>query len=186
MPLGWSERPSGCPLRKCWRLCGTGNGQHCCWWEPRAPCSGPFPSDIIALREASTQNGSSGPLPLLSQSLDFEAKNQHTLYVEVTNETPFVVKLPTSTATIVIHVEDVNEAPVFVPPSKVIEVQEDISIGESVCTYTAQDPDKGNQKIRYAGAGLTFSQMHWYCWMGCLLWPAFVLITVSILNISPA
>uniref|UniRef100_A0A9L0RQE9 Cadherin 3 n=1 Tax=Equus caballus TaxID=9796 RepID=A0A9L0RQE9_HORSE len=83
------------------------------------------------------------------KSLDFEAKNQHTLYVEVTNETPFVVKLPTSTATIVIHVEDVNEAPVFVPPSKVIEVQEDISIGESVCTYTAQDPDKGSQKISY-------------------------------------
>ncbi|XP_078295046.1 cadherin-3 isoform X1 [Panthera onca] len=83
------------------------------------------------------------------KGLDFEAKNQHTLYVEVTNEAPFVVKLPTSTATIVVHVEDVNEAPVFVPPSKVIEVQEGISVGESVCTYTAQDPDEGNQKISY-------------------------------------
>lgn len=99
-------------------------------------------------------------LPLLSQGLDFEAKNQHTLYVEVTNEAPFVVKLPTSTATIVVHVEDVNEAPVFVPPSKVTEVQEGISVGESVCTYTAQDPDKGNQKIRYTGAGLRCIQKH--------------------------
>lgn len=86
--------------------------------------------------------------------MDFEAKNQHTLYVEVTNEAPFVLKLPTSTATIVVHVEDVNEAPVFVPPSKVVEVQEGIPPGEAVCIYTAKDPDKENQKIRYSGAGL--------------------------------
>uniref|UniRef100_A0A452SNP0 Cadherin 3 n=1 Tax=Ursus americanus TaxID=9643 RepID=A0A452SNP0_URSAM len=79
------------------------------------------------------------------KGLDFEAKNQHVLYVEVTNEAPFVVKLPTSTATVVVHVDDVNEAPVFVPPSKVIEVQEGISIGEPVCTYSAQDPDRGRQ-----------------------------------------
>lgn len=91
-------------------------------------------------------------LLLPSQGLDFEAKNQHTLYIEVTNEAPFVVKLPTSTATVVVHVEDVNEAPVFVPPSHVVEVQEDISAGELVCTYTAQDPDTGSQRVRYAGA----------------------------------
>nr|XP_020749039.1 cadherin-3 isoform X1 [Odocoileus virginianus texanus] len=83
------------------------------------------------------------------KGLDFEAKTQHTLYVEVINEVPFVVKLPTSTATVVVHVEDVNEPPVFVPPSKVIEVQEGISIGEPVCAYTARDPDKGSQKISY-------------------------------------
>ncbi|XP_011756015.2 cadherin-3 isoform X1 [Macaca nemestrina] len=83
------------------------------------------------------------------KGLDFEAKNQHTLYVEVTNEAPFVLKLPTSTATIVVHVEDVNEAPMFVPPSKVVEVQEGIPTGEAVCVYTAKDPDKENQKISY-------------------------------------
>ncbi|XP_010610627.1 cadherin-3 isoform X2 [Fukomys damarensis] len=83
------------------------------------------------------------------KGLDFEAQSQHTLYVEVTNEAPFVVKLPTSTATVVIHVENVNEAPMFVPPSKVIEAQEGISVGEAVCIYTAQDPDKENQKISY-------------------------------------
>ncbi|XP_066875876.1 zinc finger protein 90 homolog isoform X1 [Kogia breviceps] len=83
------------------------------------------------------------------KGLDFEAKNQHTLYVEVINKAPFVVKLPTSTATIVVHVEDVNEPPVFIPPSKVTEVQEGISVGEPVCTYTAQDPDRGSQKISY-------------------------------------
>ncbi|XP_069860824.1 cadherin-3-like [Dipodomys merriami] len=83
------------------------------------------------------------------KGLDFEAQNQHTLYVEVTNEAPFVVKLPTSTATVMVHVEDVNEAPMFVPSSKVIEAQEGISIGETVCIYTAQDPDKEGQQISY-------------------------------------
>ncbi|EDL11370.1 cadherin-3 isoform a preproprotein [Mus musculus] len=83
------------------------------------------------------------------KGLDFEAQDQHTLYVEVTNEAPFAVKLPTATATVVVHVKDVNEAPVFVPPSKVIEAQEGISIGELVCIYTAQDPDKEDQKISY-------------------------------------
>ncbi|KAM8776637.1 cadherin-3 [Rhynchonycteris naso] len=83
------------------------------------------------------------------KGLDFEAKTQHTLFVEVTNEASFVVKLPTSTATVVVHVEDVNEAPMFVPPSKVVEVQEDLSVGEPVCTYTARDPDKGSQEISY-------------------------------------
>ncbi|XP_037062135.1 cadherin-3 isoform X1 [Peromyscus leucopus] len=83
------------------------------------------------------------------RGLDFEAQSQHTLFIEVANEASFVVKLPTATATVVVHVEDVNEAPVFVPPSKVIEAQEGISIGELVCVYTAQDPDKEAQKISY-------------------------------------
>lgn len=86
--------------------------------------------------------------PSCLQGLDFEAKNQYTLSVEVTNEVPFVVKLPTSTATVVVLVDDVNEAPAFVPPSKVVEVPEDVGLGEAVCIYTAQDPDQGAQKIR--------------------------------------
>lgn len=69
-----------------------------------------------------------------------------------------MVKLPTATATVVVHVEDVNEAPEFVPPSKVVEVQEGISVGELVCFYTAQDPDKEDQKIRYLGTGHQVSQ----------------------------
>ncbi|KAG8521786.1 Cadherin-3 [Galemys pyrenaicus] len=83
------------------------------------------------------------------KGLDFEAKNQYTLYVEATNEVPFLVTLPTSTATVVVLVDDVNEAPEFVPPSRAVEVQEGISVGTSVCTYTAQDPDEGTQKISY-------------------------------------
>lgn len=86
--------------------------------------------------------------PSCPQGLDFEAKNQYTLSVEVTNEVPFVVKLPTATATVVVLVDDVNEAPAFVPPSKVVEVPEDVGLGKAVCIYTAQDPDQGTQKIR--------------------------------------
>lgn len=85
----------------------------------------------------------------------------------MTNEDPFSVKLPTATATIVVHVEDVNEAPVFVPPSKVIEIQEGISVGELVGVYTAQDPDKEEQKIRYLGTGHQVSQRHMYAWGAC-------------------
>lgn len=92
--------------------------------------------------------------------MDFETQNQHTLYVDVTNEAPFAVKLPTATATIVVHVEDVNEAPVFVPPFNVVEAQEGISVGELVCVYTAQDPDKEEQKIRYLGTGRLVSQIY--------------------------
>lgn len=117
------------------------------------PCRGPFlltsQLRLGLLRE--WQLRSSPPPP--PQGLDFEAKSQHTLYIEVTNEARFVVKLPTSTATVLVHVEDVNEAPVFVPPSKAVTAQENVSVGEPVCTYTAQDPDRGSQKIRYAGVG---------------------------------
>lgn len=128
------------------------------------------PAPVVGPLFQTSQHGMGPPhkmttlvlLPVLPQGLDFEAKTQHTLYVEVTNEVPFVVKLPTSTATVVVHVEDVNEPPVFIPPSKVIEVQEGISTGQPVCAYTARDPDKGSQKIRYARAWLEFSQRHGY------------------------
>ncbi|XP_062997478.1 B-cadherin-like [Elgaria multicarinata webbii] len=86
-----------------------------------------------------------------AKSLDFEAKNEFLLQVTVANEVPFVVKLPTSTATVTITVKDVNEAPVFVPPVRTAEVSEDIPIGREVATYTAQDPDKMQpQRIKYS------------------------------------
>lgn len=112
-----------------------------------------LPSHITAPPGAPQRMAAQVLPPPPPQGLDFEAKSQHTLYIEVTNEARFVVKLPTSTATVLVHVEDVNEAPVFVPPSKAVTAQENVSVGEPVCTYTAQDPDRGSQKIRYAGVG---------------------------------
>ncbi|XP_033012956.1 B-cadherin-like [Lacerta agilis] len=86
-----------------------------------------------------------------AKGLDFEAKKQYLLQIAVTNQAPFVVKLPTSTATVIINVKDVNEAPVFAPPIHKAEVSEDIPIGQKVTAYTAQDPDKmQSQKIKYS------------------------------------
>lgn len=59
----------------------------------------------------------------------------------VENAVPFVVALSTSTATITVDVVDVNEAPIFMPPQKRVEVSEDFPVGQEITSYTAQDPD---------------------------------------------
>uniref|UniRef100_A0A8C2RZ81 Cadherin-1 n=1 Tax=Capra hircus TaxID=9925 RepID=A0A8C2RZ81_CAPHI len=82
--------------------------------------------------------------------LDFEAKQQYILYVAVTNVAPFEVTLPTSTATVTVDVIDVNEAPIFVPPQKKVEVPEDFGVGLEITSYTAREPDTFmEQKIMY-------------------------------------
>uniref|UniRef100_A0A8B9XLE8 Cadherin-1 n=1 Tax=Bos mutus grunniens TaxID=30521 RepID=A0A8B9XLE8_BOSMU len=82
--------------------------------------------------------------------LDFEAKQQYILYVAVTNVAPFEVTLPTSTATVTVDVIDVNEAPIFVPPQKRVEVPEDFGVGLEITSYTAREPDTFmEQKITY-------------------------------------
>ncbi|KAH0619708.1 hypothetical protein JD844_000646, partial [Phrynosoma platyrhinos] len=86
-----------------------------------------------------------------AKALDFEMRKQFVLQVAVTNEVPFVVKLPTSTATVTVNVKDVNEAPVFVPPILKAQVSEDIPVGQKIIAYTAQDPDRTqSQRIRYS------------------------------------
>ncbi|XP_053770714.1 cadherin-1 [Desmodus rotundus] len=84
------------------------------------------------------------------KGLDFEAKQQYILYVTVKNVAPFDVTLPTSTATVTVDVMDVNEAPIFIPPQKRVEVSEDFPVGQEITSYTAQDPDIFmEQKITY-------------------------------------
>uniref|UniRef100_A0A8C5IRN8 Cadherin domain-containing protein n=1 Tax=Junco hyemalis TaxID=40217 RepID=A0A8C5IRN8_JUNHY len=85
-----------------------------------------------------------------AQGLDYEAKQQFVLHVAVANEVPFVVKLPMATATVTVTVEDVNEAPVFVPPVQLATVSEDVPPGQTLTACTAQDPDKAQgQRIKY-------------------------------------
>uniref|UniRef100_A0A2K5IZF8 Cadherin-1 n=1 Tax=Colobus angolensis palliatus TaxID=336983 RepID=A0A2K5IZF8_COLAP len=87
------------------------------------------------------------PCPL---GLDFEAKQQYILHVAVTNVAPFEVSLTTSTATVTVDVLDVNEAPIFVPPEKRVEVSEDFGVGQEITSYTAREPDTFmEQKITY-------------------------------------
>lgn len=73
--------------------------------------------------------------------MDFEAKQQYILHVAVKNVAPFEVTLSTSTATITVDVLDVNEAPIFMPPQKRVEVPEDFPVGLEITSYTAQEPD---------------------------------------------
>uniref|UniRef100_A0A8C3V0V3 Cadherin domain-containing protein n=1 Tax=Catharus ustulatus TaxID=91951 RepID=A0A8C3V0V3_CATUS len=85
-----------------------------------------------------------------AKGLDYEAKQQFVLHVAVANEVPFIVKLPMATATVTVTVEDVNEAPVFVPPVQLATVSEDVPPGQTLTACTAKDPDKAqSQRIKY-------------------------------------
>lgn len=85
---------------------------------------------------------------LCNQGLDFEKRGKHTLLVAVENEVPFATSLPTATATVVVAVQDVNEAPIFDPKKKVISKSEDLPVGSDLVQYTASDPDTArNQKV---------------------------------------
>uniref|UniRef100_A0ABI7W2M5 Cadherin-1 n=1 Tax=Felis catus TaxID=9685 RepID=A0ABI7W2M5_FELCA len=82
--------------------------------------------------------------------LDFETKRQYILYVAVENVSPFEVILSTSTATVTVDVEDVNEAPIFVPLQKEVHIPEDFGVGLEITSYTAEDPDQFmEQRITY-------------------------------------
>ncbi|NXX17035.1 CADH1 protein, partial [Podargus strigoides] len=85
-----------------------------------------------------------------AKGLDYETRSRYNLVVTVENAVPFTVPLPLSTANVLVVVGDVNEAPVFVPPVKRVEVMEDLPLGHQVTSYTAQDPDRDQrQKITY-------------------------------------
>ncbi|XP_029306156.1 B-cadherin [Cottoperca gobio] len=85
-----------------------------------------------------------------AKSLDFEKSSKHTLLVAVENDVRFAVPLPTATATVVVTVQDVNEAPVFDPIEKQVSKREDLLVDSDVVQYTASDPDTAlKQKVMY-------------------------------------
>ncbi|NXW70449.1 CADH1 protein, partial [Hirundo rustica] len=85
-----------------------------------------------------------------AKGLDYETKKRYTLVVSVENAVPFTVALNPATASVLVLVRDVNEAPIFIPPVKQVEVMEDVPVGYQITSYTAQDPDKDqSQKITY-------------------------------------
>ncbi|KAK9972671.1 hypothetical protein ABG768_025960 [Culter alburnus] len=82
--------------------------------------------------------------------LDFEKNKQYILSVIVENDEPFVGSLATSTATVTVNVEDVNEPPEFNPKEKIISKPEDSPVDSELVSYTATDPEFGNFfKIMY-------------------------------------
>uniref|UniRef100_UPI0037E8DC42 cadherin-1 n=1 Tax=Semicossyphus pulcher TaxID=241346 RepID=UPI0037E8DC42 len=85
-----------------------------------------------------------------AKGLDFEKSAKHTLLVAVENEVPFAYPLPTATATVVVDVIDVNEAPIFDTVDKTVAKREDLPVDGDVVQYTASDPDTARkQKVTY-------------------------------------
>ncbi|XP_027502530.1 cadherin-13 isoform X2 [Corapipo altera] len=86
--------------------------------------------------------------------LDYEISAFHTLLIKVENEDPLIPDIaygPSSTATVQITVEDVNEGPVFHPNPMMVTKQENIPVGSVVLTVNATDPDTlQHQTIRYS------------------------------------
>ncbi|XP_036441447.1 cadherin-13 isoform X2 [Colossoma macropomum] len=86
--------------------------------------------------------------------LDYESTMFHTLLIKVENEDPLVPDViygPSSTATVYITVQDVNEGPVFFPDPLMVTKSENIPVGSFVAVLNATDPDYLQvQSIRFA------------------------------------
>uniref|UniRef100_A0A3Q2DS46 Cadherin-1 n=1 Tax=Cyprinodon variegatus TaxID=28743 RepID=A0A3Q2DS46_CYPVA len=85
-----------------------------------------------------------------AKGLDFEKISKHTLLVEVLNEIPFAIQLPTYTATVEVTVNDVNEAPIFKPKDPTVTKSESLKEGTNVVKLIAEDPDTARkQKVMF-------------------------------------
>ncbi|KAM5135295.1 cadherin-like protein 26 [Mantella aurantiaca] len=94
--------------------------------------------------------------------LDFEGTPTKTIVISVENEEPYFScdgnKLRISKAdtlpniTVLINVIDTNDAPIFTPEIKVIREKEGVKLGTILGTFTANDPDRVPNKIRYTMA----------------------------------
>ncbi|XP_073715631.1 B-cadherin isoform X2 [Misgurnus anguillicaudatus] len=110
---------------------------------------------IISGDKLGVFNISTGPSQLEGiittvKPLDYEKTKQYILSVIVENDHPFDTPLPTSTATVTVNVEDVNEPPVFNPKEKHIIKPEDVPVGSDLVAFTATDPDtERSQKLTY-------------------------------------
>ncbi|KAJ8249403.1 hypothetical protein GJAV_G00234420 [Gymnothorax javanicus] len=107
---------------------------------------------IIQGNDGGFFNVSTGPNKLEGvittlKGLDFERNGKYTLLVTVENDAAFAARLPTSTATVIVNVEDENEAPVFSPREKLIVRPEDLAVGFELIRYVATDPDTARKQI---------------------------------------
>lgn len=93
--------------------------------------------------------------PPLLQGLDYESAKQRILVIAVNNEAPYMLaphsqQLSQSTSSVTVHVQDLDEGPVFKPCQLRLDVKECEEIGTSIGRYLAEDPETGNSEgIRY-------------------------------------
>ncbi|XP_060694017.1 B-cadherin isoform X2 [Hemiscyllium ocellatum] len=86
----------------------------------------------------------------LVKPLDYERSKLHRVIVEVKNQIPLTSTMPLSSATVIINVLDVNEAPIFDPETKRDTKPENLPIGSTVTSCSAKDPDNAqDQIVRY-------------------------------------
>uniref|UniRef100_A0A674N308 Cadherin domain-containing protein n=1 Tax=Takifugu rubripes TaxID=31033 RepID=A0A674N308_TAKRU len=124
-----------------------GDEPHCLAWNAKFKIISGDPEGLFSVKTG--PNKQEGILST-AKGLDFEKNNKHTLLVAVENEVPFALPLPTATATVVVKVEDVNEAPIFDPLEKLVSKREDLAVDSDVVQYTASDPDTAcNQNVTY-------------------------------------
>lgn len=79
------------------------------------------------------------------QPIDYESTRAFMLTVEAENEVTLVrgIHLPRqSTATVSVRILDLNESPEFRPNPKSMRLEEGLSAGSMLTTFTAQDPDR--------------------------------------------
>ncbi|XP_074868359.1 cadherin-22 [Carettochelys insculpta] len=108
----------------------------------------------VQVFKVTTDSNTQEAILTVQEPLDYEAKPFHTVVVEALNKfvDPRFVDLGTFRDQTIVRVSvlDVDEPPEFRPPLKLLEVQEDASVGSLVGTVTALDPDAANNPVRYA------------------------------------
>ncbi|KAE8280224.1 Cadherin-1 Epithelial cadherin [Larimichthys crocea] len=124
-----------------------GDEPHSPAWNAKFTIVAGDPDGLFTVK---TGNNKNEGIITTAKGLDFEKTSKHTLLVAVENEIPFATPLPTATATVVVNVEDVNEAPIFNPIVKLVTKMEDLPVDSEVVQYTAHDPDTARkQKVMY-------------------------------------
>ncbi|XP_029911019.1 cadherin-1-like isoform X1 [Myripristis murdjan] len=90
-------------------LVTDGDEPHSRAWIAKFTIVSGDPDEYFTVESGANQNEG---IITTAKGLDFERARQHTLLVAVENDVPFATQLPTATATVLVNVQDVDEAPI--------------------------------------------------------------------------
>ncbi|KFW89374.1 Desmocollin-1, partial [Phalacrocorax carbo] len=101
--------------------------------------------------EITTDKNTNEGILCVVKGLDYETTKQRSLVITVRNEAPYALaphsqQLSQSTSSVIVHVLDVDEGPVFKPCHLRIDVKECEEIGTAIGRYVAEDPETGNSE----------------------------------------